>query len=78
MYEIIHNGNHTVLSQNTVYLLAVGVIWEAVWKAIALWKAGRNNQPVWFIFMLVVNTVGILEIIYILFFQKKAAASKES
>lgn len=48
------------------------IIWDLVWRGIGLWKAGRNNQIVWFICMLVLNTVGILPIIYILFFQKKS------
>jgi len=47
------------------------IIWEAVWKGIALWKSGRNNQLKWFIAILILNTVGILPIIYLKFFQKK-------
>jgi len=41
------------------------LLWGLVWKAIALWKAARRDQLVWYIVLLVVNTVGILEIIYI-------------
>jgi hypothetical protein len=36
-----------------------------IWKAIALWRAGRRADLAWFIVMCVVNTVGILEIVYI-------------
>lgn len=43
--------------------------WSIVWKGIALWKAGRNNQQYWFIALLIINTFGILEIIYLAFFQ---------
>ncbi|HUT22183.1 MAG TPA: DUF5652 family protein [Candidatus Bipolaricaulota bacterium] len=46
-------------------------IWSAVWKAIALWKSGRNNQLAWFVVMIILNTAGILPIVYLLFFQKK-------
>lgn len=52
------------------------MIWEAVWKGIALWKSGRNNQLAWFICVLVINTVGILPIIYLVWFQKKGGAAK--
>ena len=52
-------------------LLSLVVIWELVWKGIALWKAGRHKQLPWFVVMLVVNTLGNLEIIYIAFFQAK-------
>ncbi|MFA6888987.1 MAG: DUF5652 family protein [Candidatus Woesearchaeota archaeon] len=47
------------------------LIWDIIWKGIALWKCGRNNQLVWFICILVINSCGILPIIYLLFFQKK-------
>ena len=52
-------------------LLAILTVWALVWKGIALWKAARNNQNVWFIVMLLLNTVGILEIVYIFFFSNK-------
>jgi len=46
-------------------------IWELIWKGIALWRCGRNNQPDWFIAILVLNTMGILPIVYLKFYQKK-------
>jgi len=46
-------------------------IWEAVWKLIALWRAARNSHLIWFIIIALVNTVGILPIIYILLNKKK-------
>ena len=46
-------------------------IWTIAWKGTALWKAARNNSNVWFVVLLLVNTMGILEIIYIFFFSKK-------
>ncbi|MGA2417997.1 MAG: DUF5652 family protein [Candidatus Staskawiczbacteria bacterium] len=57
-------------------LFALLVIWSLVWKGIALWKAARSNQNIWFVVMLVVNTIGILEIIYIFFFNKKKNIQK--
>lgn len=52
-------------------LLIVAVIWSAIWKGIALWKSARNSQLIWFLVLFIVNTLGILEILYIFFFQKK-------
>lgn len=52
-------------------LIAVLVIWTLIWKGIALWRASREGRKDWFIVLLVVNTVGILEIVYIYFFSKK-------
>ncbi|MFO7947924.1 MAG: DUF5652 family protein [Armatimonadota bacterium] len=40
-------------------------IWSVVWKAIGLWKAARRDRLWWYIAMLVLNTAGILPIIYI-------------
>lgn len=45
-------------------------LWDLVWKAFGLWKAARNGQIKWFIAILIVNSVGILPIIYLQFFQK--------
>jgi len=59
----------TVLSYNSpiFYLL---LIWALIWKGIALWRSARNNQLAWFVALLIVNTLGILEIIYLLIFRK--------
>lgn len=46
------------------------IVWSLVWKYIALWKCGRNNQLGWFIVLCIVNTAGIIEIVYLLFFRK--------
>jgi len=46
------------------------IAWMLVWKALAMWRAARNNQVIWFVVTLVINTVGILPILYILFFQR--------
>ncbi|MAE13021.1 hypothetical protein CMO92_00510 [Candidatus Woesearchaeota archaeon] len=48
------------------------IIWAAIWKGIGLWKSGRNNQLKWFIAMFVINSAGILPIVYLYFFQKKS------
>lgn len=47
------------------------LVWSTVWKGIALWRAAHNSHLKWFIVILIVQTAGILEIIYILFFSKK-------
>ena len=47
-------------------ILLVFVFWTLSWKGFALWKASRRNQPVWFFFLLIINSVGILPIIYLI------------
>ena len=53
------------------------VIWTLCWKGVALWKAARNEHKWWFIALLILNTLAILEIIYIFFFSKKKGVIKE-
>ena len=52
-------------------LVVVISAWSIFWKGFALWYAARGNQKWWFIALLIVNTVGILEIVYLLFFRPK-------
>lgn len=48
-----------------LFFLPVLIIWSILWKGLALWHAGRRGQAWWFAAILVINTVGILEIIYL-------------
>lgn len=59
------------LSTPILALLIILAIWELIWKGIALWKASKNNHKVWFVIMLIINTAGILPILYIYVFSKK-------
>jgi len=54
----------------TLVLVMVLSIWTLIWKGLALWKASKKNSIPWFIILLVVNTIGILEILYIFVFSK--------
>ena len=51
-------------------LLLAAILWTIPWKATALWRSARNNQIGWFIALVLINTLGILEILYLSFFQK--------
>lgn len=42
------------------------IIWSFVWKGLALWRAARLKQVGWYIALLVINTIGIFEIIYLI------------
>lgn len=54
-----------------VWVLIVLVIWTLIWKGPALWKAARSSKKTWFIVLLLVNTVGILDIIYLFAIDRK-------
>jgi len=55
-------------NQNFLFLI---LAWTLPWKGVALWKAVKNSQKGWFIALLILNTLAILEIIYIFYFSKK-------
>ena len=63
--------NLTTTIQSLLPLIIILGIWEGIWKLIAMWKAGRNNHLAWFICIALINTVGILPIVYILMHRKK-------
>ena len=50
--------------------VALLALWSLIWKGFALWHAARNHQKAWFVALLILNTLGILEIVYIFFFRK--------
>jgi fluoride ion exporter CrcB/FEX len=54
----------------TQILFLIVFIWSTFWKGVALWKSSKNNQKYFFIAILLINTVGIFEIVYLLFLQK--------
>ena len=54
------------LSTNWAIVLAILAIWDTVWRGMALWRSGRNDHQGWFIALLLINSVGILPIIYLL------------
>ncbi len=62
------------LQQTLGWLLPIIILWDGVWKSIAMWKSARKNQLVWFIFIAVINSVGILPIVYLLIHRKRATA----
>jgi len=54
-----------------ILLFLVMLAWSLVWKGLALWRAAKSGDKFWFITFLLVNTLGILEIIYLYFFAAK-------
>lgn len=42
------------------------VVVDAVLKLITLWQSARRKQIAWFIFLALVNSLGILPVIYLI------------
>lgn len=51
--------------------LIVVSIWSLVWKGFGLWYSARSEQKGWYIAMLILNTAGLLPIIYLIWFRPK-------
>lgn len=54
----------------TVLIVLFLVVWSFIWKGIALWKSAKNGHLPWFIAILLLNTFGLIEILYLSLFQK--------
>lgn len=52
------------------FLIILVIIWTLAWKGLALWKSAGLRQKYWFIAILLINTLGILEIIYLFIVSK--------
>ena len=54
-----------------IVIFVVISIWTLAIKGYALWNAAKLDQKYWFVGLMVVNTFGILELVYLLFFRTK-------
>ncbi len=54
-----------------MFLMLPLLVWSLAWKGVALWKAAREGSRGWFVALLLINTLGILDILYIYVFSKK-------
>ncbi len=63
-------------------LFIIILLWSVVWKLLAFWKSARKGQVIWFIAFAIINTLGILEILYIYVFSdmkmKKTSLKKKT
>ena len=55
-------------------LIALVIIWSLVIKGIALWKSARKGHKVWFVVFLLLNDIGVLELVYLTWFSKEKHA----
>ncbi len=69
--------NFNELSQIPVAALFALYIWTIALKGFALWRAANLKQRNWFIGILIINTLGILELVYLFFFATKKLKLKE-
>lgn len=65
------------LTQLPAVLFFAAYLWSMLWKALALWRAANLKQKNWFVAILILNTLGILDIAYLFFFAKNKMKLEE-
>ncbi len=68
---MIRNMDTMLTNGFPIWVIALVLAWSLPWKGVALWKAAQLSDKKWFIFLLVVNTFAVIDIIYIYFVAKK-------
>ena len=61
----------TFIQQN-IWIVVLLALWTLPWKGYALWSSAKLGPKWWFIILFLVNTLAILDIIYIFFVAKKS------
>lgn len=59
-------------------LLLPLTFWSLFWMGWSLWRAAKDDNKVWFIILLLVHTMGILDIIYIFLVSKKPGVERKA
>ena len=55
-------------------IIVLLALWTIPWKIYALWLAAKHNHKKWFVAIVILNTVSILEIFYVIKIAKKSWA----
>lgn len=70
-------SNLETVFNNPVFILLI-IAWTLPWKGIALWKSAQNKHKKWFVFLLIFNTLAVLEILYIFVFSKSKSKKNKA
>ncbi len=69
--EELFSTDIVTTNKQMLFIFILFIIYSFVLKGIALWKAARKAQKGWFVALFLINTLGILELLYIFIFSKK-------
>ncbi|MFH1162207.1 MAG: DUF5652 family protein [Candidatus Jorgensenbacteria bacterium] len=53
------------------WLIWIAILWSLPWKGWALWRAAQRRETWWFVVLFLVNTVGLLDLIYLFIVTKR-------
>lgn len=60
---------------NIIFLIVV--VWSIIIKGFGLYHAARHEEKLWFVALLFINTLGILEVVYLFFLSKEKMTIQE-
>ena len=52
-------------------IILVLVVIDSILRMITLWQSARRNQIGWFVFLALINSLGILPVIYLIMYRNK-------
>lgn len=52
-------------------LVILAMVWVLPWKGVSLWRSAKRGDKAWFVALLLINSLAILDIIYIFGFSKR-------
>lgn len=58
-------------------LVVLAMLWVLPWKGVSLWRSAKRGDKAWFVALLLINSLAILDIIYIFGFSKRAKRSEQ-
>ncbi|SFN54349.1 hypothetical protein SAMN05216219_1122 [Mycetocola miduiensis] len=63
----VSSSTHLVDTRGTVgrSVLVALVAWTLAWKGASLWRAAKDDSRSWFVTLLISNTLGVLDAIYL-------------
>lgn len=70
MYDLYQQPFQTLPVQVLIGF-AIVLLWSLIWNGLGLWYSAKNEQKGWFVALLILNTLGLLPIIYLIWFRRK-------
>lgn len=61
----------TAINPSAGVIFILIALWDLFWKGQGLWYAAKKGQTYWFVAMLILNTAGILPLLYLYVFGGK-------
>jgi len=58
-------------------LFSLFMLWLLIWKGLSLWKSARKGSVLWFVVLMTVNTISLLEVLYVLVLHKVDTSKQE-